>query len=157
MDINDWARDWNIPLAAMMDFRARCNMLPGPPVADDAKVTTETGVMKDVRITEWRERGAMLWRNNVGAGYSEEGDFLRWGLANDSEAINNVMKSSDLIGVQPELITQHHVGMTLGLFRAVECKKPGWHYTGTPREKAQLTFGTRVMSLGGLFEFSTGY
>lgn len=156
MDINQWAADWGIPMAAMMDFRDRCGML-GTVQTAATPLTEESGVQNQVRITEYRERKALLWRNNVGAGFSEEGDFMRWGLANDSAQMNKVMKSSDLIGVQPYVVSVADIGRTLGLFRAVECKKPGWHYTGEDREAAQLTFGNRVMSLGGLFEFHSGY
>lgn len=156
MDINDWARDWGVSHAAMMDFRARCGML-GNVQTETKLLETEGGVQNMARIREFKDHGAWMLRNNVGAGFSEEGQFMRWGLANDSKEMNKLMKSSDLIGVQPVVITPAHVGMTLGLFRAIECKKPGWQYTGDDREKAQLVFGNRVLSLGGLFEFRSGY
>ena len=114
--------------------------------------------------------GGLSWRNNVGAtpakvGYHcprchFEGEFdqriVRYGLANDSHQLNSVVKSSDLIGVMPKLITPELVGTTIGQFIAVECKRPGWQYTGKGREEAQQAYLSVVMTKGGLAQFSTG-
>jgi hypothetical protein len=70
--------------------------------------------------------------------------------------MNSAIKSSDLIGLQPVLITAQHVGSIFGQFVAREVKGPRWRYAGTPREQAQLQFLTIVLSLGGDAKFTTG-
>jgi hypothetical protein len=100
--------------------------------------------------------GKRLWRNNVGAGYMTDNTFVRFGLANDSPAVNKMMKSGDLIGIEPVLITQTHVGTTIGRFLSREVKRPGWKYKATEREKAQLHWANLVNSLGGNAAMVTG-
>lgn len=86
-----------------------------------------------------------LWRNNSGAGVLDNGSFVRWGLANDSRALNEELKSSDLIGWD-----------NTGRFVAVECKPPGWKYNpNDPRERAQLRFIELVRADGGRAGFVT--
>src|SRR6185437_4671449 len=97
---------------------------------------SEAGILSEIRL-EASEHGARLWRNNVGATYTDKGDFIRYGLANDSMQLNQAIKSADLIGIRPVLITQDHVGQIIGQFISREIKKPGWRYTGNNRERAQ--------------------
>lgn len=109
---------------------------------------SETGILSEIKL-EASELGYRLWRNNVGATYTPNGQFIRFGLANDSSQLNKVIKSADLIGIRPILITQAHVGLTIGQFISREIKKPGWKYTGTERERAQLAWAELINSLGG--------
>ena len=103
------------------------------------------------------QAGVRLWRNNCGGGLLANGSFVRWGLANDSEGINQVLKSADLIGIRPVLITQEHVGKTLGVFVSREVKAPGWRYnSANRREAAQMAWLRLVESLGGDAAFTTG-
>lgn len=97
-----------------------------------------------------------LWRNNVGGTYTEEGSFLRYGLANDSKQMNDAIKSHDLIGIRPVLIEQHHVGKIIGQFVSREVKAAGWKYRGTKREEAQLRWAELIASLGGDACFANG-
>lgn len=100
--------------------------------------------------------GGTLWRNNSGACTDATGRIIRYGLGNDSQRINAVMKSSDLIGIQPVRIQPHHVGQTFGLFVAVECKPEGWKLRDSDkRAQAQLNFINRVNILGGAGMFCT--
>lgn len=102
------------------------------------------------------QRGGVLWRNNVGACVTDDGRLLRFGLGNDSAKLNKIMKSSDLIGITPTLIQPHHVGLTLGVFTAIECKRSDWKLTpGDTHAHAQLNFITRVQALGGIAMFCT--
>ena len=100
--------------------------------------------------------GILLWRNNVGAGLLQDGSFIRWGLANDSTQMNRQIKSADLIGIRPLLITPAHVGHTIGQFVSRECKRPGWKWSGNERELAQLEWAKLVNGAGGDAAFATG-
>ena len=117
---------------------------------------SETGVQAAVRA-EASQRGHRLFRNNVGAGtVLESGSFLRWGLANDSKAVNEKIKSADLIGWQALTITPDLVGARVAQFLSREIKHPGWKYTGTDREKAQLKWALLVLAAGGNAGIVTG-
>jgi hypothetical protein len=118
-----------------------------------------SGVEKDVSEVEQLEaarRGAWLLRNNSGAFKDTRGVLVRYGLGNVSKRFNEVMKSSDLVGLEPVIITEEMVGMTMGRFLAIECKRPNWKYTGDEREVAQKRFIDKVLELGGRAYFSTG-
>ena len=99
----------------------------------------------DAARVEAARSGGRLWRNNVGVAVDARGRVVRYGLCNDSKALNTQVKSSDLIGIQPVTIG----GVTVGQFVAREVKRPGWRYTGTPREVAQLNFLQLITALGG--------
>jgi hypothetical protein len=109
---------------------------------------TETDDQNLIRLAA-AQRGEWLMRNNSGAGKLASGNFVRFGLGNDSERINDVMKSSDLIGIKTVIITMDMVGQSFGRFMAREVKKRGWKYAGTPRELAQLRFIDEVRKRGG--------
>lgn len=91
-----------------------------------ALVPTETSVQQRVRIEHCEKTMGQMWRNNVGACEDATGRMVRYGLGNDSAQLNRVVKSSDLIGITPTLITPEMVGYSLGVFTAYEIKAPGW-------------------------------
>jgi hypothetical protein len=116
---------------------------------------SEAGIQSRVRLRA-AELGLRLWRNNLGAGKLENGSYVRWGLANDSAAINAVLKSSDLIGITPHVVTLADVGRTIGVFTAVECKADGWRYNGNDAHtRAQQAFILLVRASGGRAGFIT--
>ncbi len=131
---------------------------------------SEARAQQEARMEAGR-RGMVLWRNNVGATKSKEPcncpvcgfKFnlerapVRYGLANDSEKMNKRVKSSDLIGIKPILITPAHVGTVIGQFVAVEVKAPGVPINLKDDQQAgQAAFGGLVTQFGGHFEFSYG-
>jgi hypothetical protein len=158
MTLIQWAIKWGIPLEALDDFKQQLGMDDGSePVVGKHGVPliSEAGAQTHVRCAA-AERGMVLWRNNVGAMQDDTGRVVRYGLANESKAMNKRVKSSDLIGIRPIRIKPHHVGGILGQFLSREMKEPGWRYTGTDREVAQLRFMEIVLAHGGDAAFSTG-
>jgi hypothetical protein len=111
-------------------------------------IKSEAALINELKL-EAGTKGIRLWRNNVGAVHTADGTFIRFGLANESSQMNHAIKSSDLIGIKEVLITQDMVGKTIGQFVCREVKKPGWKYTGTDREMAQLAFIQLINMLGG--------
>lgn len=110
---------------------------------------SESAIQQRVRL-EAARRGMQLWRNNVGACVDQNGRHIRYGLANESAAMNDIIKSSDLIGIMPVFITPEMVGTVLGVFTAIECKHEGWKLTpGDKRGQAQAAFHDLVRSVGG--------
>ncbi len=150
--LEQWAQMWGIPQEAIESLR---DMLNCQPSNVPVNLTSEEGVQKYIRLVEaWK--GNVLWRNNVGAMQDKNGRVIRYGLANDSKKMNQFIKSSDLVGIRKVLVTPDLVGRTIGQFCAIECKRPGWQYTGTEREQAQMRFLTLVEAAGGYARFSTG-
>lgn len=143
MLLNEWARKWGISAEAIRDLRQQIGVsIPTAPVHEVEG--GESGVQAAVRL-EASRKGIRLWRNNVGVLRDERGVPVRYGLCNESKAINQSIKSSDLIGIRPD-----------GRFIAREIKAPGWKFQATPRELAQLKFILLVLSLGGDAAFCTG-
>lgn len=100
--------------------------------------------------------GIELWRNNVGVLPDRNGRPVRYGLCNDSAALNKEVKSSDYIGITPVLVTQDMVGTIVGVFTAIETKETGWHLTpGDERGLAQQKFHDIVKKSGGYAGFAT--
>ena len=153
MNLTAWAIRWKIPYPAVDDLRREMGLINTDPPAVPGQ--SESAVQSLVRL-EASRLGARLWRNNVGAGYLDNQSFIRWGLANDSERINQQIKSSDLIGIKPVLIGPEHVGQMLGVFLSREVKGAEWQYTGTARERAQLKWLELIASMGGDAAFATG-
>lgn len=151
--LSTWARRWHVPPEAEAELRAMFGETPeAAPNAVPGQ--SEASVQARVRL-EAATKGLRLWRNNVGAGYDETGNFMRWGLANDSKQVNSVLKSSDLIGIRPIVIQSHMMGLIVGQFVAREIKHGDWKWTGSEREKAQRNFINLVNSLGGDARFAS--
>lgn len=156
MLLNNWAQQWAVPVEALEELRVLmgCNRY-NTNVDRKPEEKSEVWAQQNIRLKASKV-GARLWRNNVGVLFNEEGRPLRYGLANDSKALNQQIKSSDLIGILPALIRPEDAGKTIGVFTSLEVKKPGWKYTGKGREIAQLAWINLIVSLGGIAEFSTG-
>lgn len=152
--LTQWANRHGVSQAALVELRVMMGV-DTDPVKCTSKAGSEAAVQTDVRLAASR-KGWRLWRNNNVALKDQNGRLVRAGLCNDSKELNAKVKSSDLIGIKPVVITPDMVGHTVGVFLAREMKKPGWKYTGTQREKAQKAFIELVLSLGGDAAFSTG-
>lgn len=150
MTYDEWAARWPAAAAELRNIVIMPENIPNLPIGAD-----EAYAQVQVRL-EASKKGARLFRNNVGAAYLKDGTFVRFGLANDSATVNKRLKSGDLIGIKPVLITPALVGATIGQFVSREVKHPGWKYTGTEREKAQMHWADMILSLGGDAAIVTG-
>lgn len=111
-------------------------------------MTSERKLQSLIRL-EASRKGIHLWRNNVGAAYMRNGEFIRYGLANDSTIMNETVKSGDLIGIKPVLVTQEMVGKIIGQFISLEVKNSEWTYKATRAEIAQKRWIDLIISNGG--------
>ena len=151
MILDKWAARWHIPPYALAELKAEIGIYEAPVTVAGI---SEAAVQQQIRLAAGKY-GVALFRNNNGACVDESGRLIRYGLANDSKAMNNSLKSHDLIGVTPHVVAVQDVGRTLGVFTSIEVKKAGWKYTGTTREKAQLAWGQLIIKLGGRAQFAT--
>jgi len=156
-EINQWAISNGVSIQALAQLALIFHRgVPEPDaILPCGSVKSEAYVQSVVRLEAGR-KGVRLWRNNVGALLNERGVPVRYGLANDSKRLNEVVKSGDLIGWRPRLITPALVGSTIAQFVSRECKHPGWHYTGTEHEIAQMKWAQLVSADGGDAAFCTG-
>jgi len=115
----------------------------------------ESAVSSHIRL-DAAQLGNDLWRNNTGSLPDQNGRWIRYGLCNDSKEINEIVKSSDLIGPTPTLITQEMVGHILGVFTGIESKPTGWRLIPSDkRGYAQKNFHDIVLRAGGYAGFAT--
>lgn len=160
--LQDWAELWGIPQEALDDLTDRSVYACAPSDGAALKSHAESYVQSMVRLNA-PAAGIVLWRNNVGAGKTESGSFVRYGLANDSKQLNETIKSGDLIGWQTVLIGPEHVGQRFARFVSIECKEVGWEFGRAgpnteqgKREKAQQRWVQMVVAAGGVACFSVG-
>lgn len=152
VDLRTWAMRHGISEAALLDLAETLGAGTQPEGRDGG---SEARVQSQVRLAAPRHN-MRLFRNNTGVLRNEAGTPVRFGLANDSKALNARLKSSDLIGWRRVVITQEMVGATVAIFVALECKHAGWKFKGDEHEIAQLTWLKLVFSEGGIASFTTG-
>lgn len=154
--IYQWAIRNRVSLQGLEELRAIFTPAIEPPrVAPNVEPASEAAVQALVRL-EGVRKGARLWRNNVGALKDMRGVPVRYGLANDTPALNRTVKSGDLIGWRPIVITSAHIGSTIAQFVSRECKQPYWRYSGDDHEQAQMRWAELVNKDGGDAAFCTG-
>lgn len=116
----------------------------------------ESSVLQRIKLAS-AQIGCTLLRNNSGAATDSTGRLIRYGLGNESERLNNELKSGDLVGWTPLLITQADVGRTVAIFTNCECKSIDTGWRGKPRNKrehAQKAFIDLVIKNGGIAGFT---
>lgn len=94
---------------------------------------TETERLNAIRLAA-SQRGWRLWRNNSGVLLDRRGVPVRYGLANESKAMNTQFKSGDLIGWTDD-----------GRFISIEDKP-----VGGVIEPAQIRWRDLVRASGGI-------
>ncbi len=118
-------------------------------------MATEAPIQNEIRL-DVAAFDVHLYRNNSGAFKNDRGQWVRFGLANDSAKVNKTTKSSDLIGFRPLLITPEMVGRVVPVFSAIDAKPPGWVFRQSDdRSVAQLKFIDHVKRYGGFAGFAT--
>lgn len=153
--ITQWALRNRVGINALEELREIFGLNGRADISSVAPGLTEAYIQSIVRL-EGARKGVRLWRNNVGALLDSRGVPVRYGLGNDSPALNRVIKSGDLIGWRPLLITPDLVGAKVAQFVSRECKRPGWSYRGDAHEEAQLKWAQVVNADGGDAGFCTG-
>lgn len=114
----------------------------------------EATVQAAVRLKA-SSKGWRLWRNNCGVAVDKRGVPVRYGLCNESKQMNQNLKSSDLIGIRPIVITPDMVGQVIGQFVAIECKHEDWKEKKDNHTQAQRRYLDMVNALGGYGVFIT--
>lgn len=151
-DLRTWALRHGITDAALADLATMLGQAAG--VGEEAGAS-ESYAQSEIRLAA-PGLGMRLFRNNVGVLKNEDGRPVRYGLANDSKALNKRLKSSDLIGWRRLAIGPEHVGSVVAQFVALECKAPGWTYRGDEHEEAQQRFLALAAVDGAYARFATG-
>lgn len=153
--LHQWAMRHGIAPEALRELTAiMCEVPTDPKLVLPG--TSEAAISNMVRV-EASDKGAWLLRNQVGACMDDRGRQIRFGLANDSKQMNQQIKSCDLIGIKPVLITPDHVGSLIGQFMGREVKKADWKFNpNDERAVAQLRFMNRAWSLGADVAFANG-
>lgn len=154
--LSDWASRHSVGPIAMAELFGLMGYTPETPVELDGK--NEAYVQSAVRLAA--PTAAMtLFRNNVGALKDERGVPIRFGLANDTAALNKVLKTGDLVGYQSGWFRDYETcdPVKVGVFAMAECKKAGWSFRpNDAHEVAQLRAINMVLAAGGVAGFTTG-
>lgn len=149
MNIYEWAARWRVPIEALRDLERGTGIADMMAPITVAETGNEAEAQARIRLAAAEVPGLYLFRNNVGALKDERGRLVRYGLANDTKALNEQLKSSDLIGLRAVTVTPDMAGRTIAQFVSWETKRAGWTYSATPRELAQRRWLDLVLAMGG--------
>lgn len=152
IELKTWALRHHVSEEALRELS---HILGAPAQPMNVGPGSESRVQSLVRL-EAPGAGFRLFRNNVGVLKNEQGTPVRYGLANDSKALNRQLKSGDLIGWRRLTIEPQHVGLVVAQFASVECKHEGWTYRGDEHEVAQQRWAALVAADGGFARFASG-
>lgn len=150
-ELHTWAVRHGVSGTALAELSG---LLGAAGLATGPGASSEGRAQSLIRL-EAPRRGFRLFRNNVGVLRNEAGTPVRYGLGNDSPALNKQLKSSDLIGWRRLPITAAMVGTCVAQFSSFECKAGGWTYRGDEREEAQQRWLALVAADGGYARFVT--
>lgn len=151
VELQVWAVRHGVSAAALAELSG---MLGADTVPRETNGGSESRVQSLVRLAA-PARGLRLFRNNVGVLKNINGVPVRYGLANDTKALNERLKSSDLIGWRRLPITAEMVGGCVAQFASFECKPAAWSYRGDEHEQAQQRWLGLVAADGGYARFVT--
>ena len=153
-DLQRWAEKHGVVQEALADLP---HYLYPPGAHPPLNLTSggEAGVQARLAL-ESSARGWRLWRNNSGAAVGHSGRPVRYGLGNVSKKVCDRVKSADLVGIRPVLITAGHVGTTIGQFASIEAKSADRPIAGSAHLEAQQRWARIVESLGGYAKITQG-
>lgn len=160
--IREWAYQFAIPFEALFELERRLGVAAAEinALRNTAEADAPHGSesrQQSLVMLEAAQKNISLMRNNVGALMDKRGIPVRYGLMNTSHDLNDVVKSGDLIGIEPKVITLDDVGTTIGRFLSVEMKHEGWVYNpNDAHEVAQYRWAKYVIRYGGRAIFATG-
>lgn len=149
--LNEWAARHGISHDAFRELLTTLH--PHTVELVEQPLSSEGSVQARLQVAA-PQQGNSLWRNNAGAATTDDNRHIRFGVGNISEKLWDKWKSSDLIGITQITVGPRHLGSTLGVFTAVEVKKPGWKKPQNKREEAQMNFIANVNRMGGLGLFA---
>lgn len=149
VDLQGWAARHGVRPEAVAEL---AGLLGAEATATSDGTGSEGRVQSQVRLAA-PSLGYRLFRNNVGALLDERGVPVRYGLCNDTKALNKRFKSGDLIGWRRRVIGPADVGATIAQFVSLEIKHEGWRYTGDEHEQAQQRWAALVAVDGGHARF----
>ena len=153
--VYQWAIRHNVNVQALNELKSLFGMHGGHAIPQGVSGRSEAAVQTVVRL-EAANKGLHLFRNNVGVLTDETGRPVRYGLGNESQRLNKIIKSADLIGWRPLVVGPEHVGQQVAIFVSRECKAVGWRYADNEHERAQLAWAQLVTASGGDGAFCTG-
>ena len=148
MILANWAKKWGVSHAALCELQEIFSLHNSDINIRNSDVKTEAELQALVRLHA-SKNGFRVWRNNVGAVHTSDDRFIRFGLANESEKMNKMIKSADLIGIKPILIEKNHMGITIGQFVSYEVKAPQRSHTNKQRLDAQIAWRNLILAFGG--------
>jgi hypothetical protein len=158
MNLHTWAIRWGVGPEALRELQTLIGTYTPPLPPDAPEAGKSEAYVASVLRLEASRKGVRLFRNNVGA-LTPKGSSrpVRYGLANDSANMNEVLKSSDFIGWRPFIVRPEHVGMKVAQATGRETKPVGWQFNSNdPHEVAQLAWINLMLSDGGDACFCTG-
>ena len=88
--VYQWAARHGVSMQALHELQAIFGMHGGHDLPPAVKGTSEAAVQAAVRL-EAARKGVRLFRNNVGALIDSRGVPVRYGLANESKQVNEVL------------------------------------------------------------------
>lgn len=152
VELRTWAVRHHVGADALVELAHLLGHVP----AAQQEGASESNVQSRIRLAA-PAAGMRLWRNNVGALVDDRGVPVRFGLANDTKALNEKLKSGDLIGWRRIVVSPAMVGQTVAQFVSIECKWSDWQPGESPeREAAQMRWATLVAAEGGYARFCKG-
>lgn len=155
MNLKEWANKHHISPEALRELCETCIHIKSDIGQVDSADLLEGPVQAQIRLAAARTahlplgRQTYLFRNNRGAGQLKNGNYIRWGLANDSKPLGDRVKSGDLIGWEQVTIEPRHVGSIIARFLSIEVKRRDWKFASTAEECAQIQWAAIVNAQGG--------
>lgn len=148
MTFEEWAEKWKLPPEAISELNQLSSAFSQP-----ESDVSENAVASECRVLLGK-LDIISMRNNVGVLEDRNGRPVRYGLCNESPAMNKVLKASDDILIIPHIVRPEDVGRKFGIFGAAEYKRKDWKFTGKGREVAQSNFHRMVQAKGGIGFFA---